>query len=412
MPLSEPYHPLQTNKTKKSESFFKGLIGASPSIAIFIIALLWTSVRYSEGKFTEEFPDFKFQIALFIWWGLVGIVIGLNIGWRNPNAKFIWTCIDIVWISTALLSLVGMISPVEQQVMAWRAEDEAKNAKTHQTYILNEATMGAKYACAPVQDAAHCAQWQNFHRELTAPPGRAVQSNSPTPEPTPQYTHDRLKEALPKLQRVPATMEYIDHITEAQKGLIKALGNERKASSIIGNVDLSLPYLNVFILVVALCLRAGKSGADLPKGWAELIESRSKKEKTWHPGFVAFPMVWPKGLQTDAHIRAAEINYAVQADGGQHTVISLGSNALEQLDITLLRSLDNLEDKFPMLAKAELRNVEGSLAGNVLINMERVIIVEKADAHFIVHFANGRKLRIGERIVRAESASRVVAEPA
>lgn len=422
MPLNNKLQSLIEGGPQNKVSAGKVLLGLWPTFVSIIVAGIWTYLSYSEGKFANDFPDFKFQVYLFICWGFVGVVVGLNVGWKNHNAKLVWACVDIVWISTALLSLVTMLSPVEQQVMKWRADDEANTVVQEQTAIRNEVALGLKFACSQPQLSVNCVQWTDLQRALAAAK-------------TTENWIDHLRIALPKVQATAWTKENLDSIVEARARLLKARGYESRARSILEKVDLGFPYLNVFVLIVALGLRAGRSGADLAKGWSEWLASFPKKvawQKWWalrsSKGWTEWLASRPKrskkavfipvsrtrsgGPEEKTYIREADINFVLQGEAPEDSVINLGSGASVQVEITVTDSLRGLADKFQSLVKAELRNEQGARAGDVLLNLDRVIAVDSKGQGFIVLFANGRRLHIADISEQDKPVIQKVLEPA
>lgn len=424
MPLNFDLQPLPEGAPNKIGSRFRVLISLWPTIAAIIAAAIWTFLSYREGKFGDDFPDFKFQAELFGYWGLVGVVTGLNVGWTNQNAKLAWSCVDIVWITTALLALPSILGPVEQQVMKWRAADEANTAVQLQNEILNEVAMGLKMACsqpaAQPKSQAHCAQWTNFQRELTVG------------KPTPTDTLERLKTALPNVQASAQTAKTMKNIIEARGKLITAGLNEQKARHIIDNFDLAVPYLNLFILTVALSARAGKSGADLgkawaeswgkgwpdwwasrrKKGWAEWWSERPRKSTSKKTVFTSVSVVQPGGPHQTRYIRLADINFVLHDANPDHSVIYLVSEVGMQVKKTVAHSLERLAEGFPSLTKAEILNEQGACTGTALLNLDRVIVVDPNGDDFIVHFANGRNLRVRETSTREELVPQKMPEQA
>lgn len=414
MALKNKLQPLIEGVPEIPESRRQLLISLWPTFAAITAAAVWIHQSYVNNKFQSEFPDFQFQAYLFICLGLVGVVVNLNVGWKNQNAKFFWACVDVVWITTALLSLMTMLGPVEQQAMKWRAEEEAAKVVYEQNRILNEVAGGVKIACTQAKSSTHCSQWMRLQSELTGKKS------------TIEWL-ERARISLPMVQSTASTKNNLDNIIKARERLIKSQEYESRARAIVDRFDPSLPYVNVVVLTIALGLRAGKSGADLAKGWSELrvwlpIKAWAKWAvslfgKGWVERWESRPTRKIKApilksvsslqsgeTEKKTYVRESEINFVFQVDDAKHRVINLGSSSSEHNEINVVDSLQRLGDEFQSLIMAQCVAHVDSYAGNVLINLNRVIAIEAKANYFVLHFSNGINLHVVECPTRDENA--------
>lgn len=378
---------IEDDEKKESESFGKQLLKVSVGLSSLILALIYTYIGHRSGRFLNP-TDFAFQREFFGVWGLAALLFGLNVGFTNPSARLLWTCTDIVWISTALLSLSGILSPVEQHVMGLKAENARSRAKAHYEYVLKEIAAGVKTACIKPQAAAYCVQWTKLQQAVNVP------------EASPQSLLWRLQTALPAMPVHAATQVHLDRMKKAQSSLAKAIDEEAKARSVIEDVDLSWPYWNVFVLTVALGLRAGKTGADIPKSWAEWRASRAKDSGASRVALTKVMLPAAEGLPVEAHVRETCIDFIVPGPEEEQSVITLGGDRGTAREIMVAHSLESLANGFPTLARVELAGA-GAVAAYGLVNMDRVRHAAVRDTELTLEFVDGHELLIARKEAHA-----------
>jgi hypothetical protein len=246
-----------TKNEEREKSLREQAQESSVALFAFLAAVGFTLYSYLNGDFDDR-TDFAFQKVLFSVWAVAAYLIGLNVGYTNPGEKRLWVFADMIWIATAVLSLGSLLNPVEEYILPGKIEVSRIAAEGHHQIITNEIVLGAKSVCSPKPLAPSCRDWQAFQAQVDAP-------NVP---------HDTLLNRLqPALQNLPSHAAYQKHrdVVVENKGLLEVAINEgARARTQLENVSLLWPYVNLSLLVIALGLRAGKTGADLANNPAKV----------------------------------------------------------------------------------------------------------------------------------------------
>ena len=385
--------PLTSGTAYKSKPIAKQFVEIGVGALSVASALLYTLWCYQAGRFADP-TDFVMQREFFGVWGLAALFFGLNVGFTNPDAKFIWTCTDIVWISTALLSLSSILSPVEQHVMGLKAENARFRADSQYHHILNEIAAGVKLSCTKQPAALDCQQWTSLQKEAT------------NQEKSPWNLFARLQRVLPNTKVEAASQGRLDKIKRRQKDLGAAIDDEGTARAVIDEVDISWPYWNILVLTITLGMRAGKTGADIPKSWAEWKKSRQGGSGATWANLTSLTIVAAADARAVANIRDTYIDFIVPDAIDDQSVITLGGDSGGSRNLTVAYSLDTLAAGFPTLARVELPGLGGAGAGRGLVNMGRVRSVVGRDGFLELDFVDGLTLRIVDN-VQAPAAERV-----
>lgn len=346
-------------------------------------ALIYSYISYQCGKF-EDSTDFEFQRQFFLTCCTTALLFGLNVGYTNSDKKLFWTCTDVLWISTVLLSIGGILSPLEQHFAIMKAESADIRAKSYYDSTIVEIEAGVKAACSHPQDGQQCAEWQNLEKAVKAP-GSA-----------PSSLLGRLLMAVPKVQSRPLTTSNLERIEKLQFGLDNAIGDGEKARLVMRKVDIGLPYLTVFILIVALGLRAGKTGADFSKSLAELRASTDRTKLTVGGNFKEISLVMSGGgaSPTQTYIDEAYVIFIFPAAVVTQSVITIGDSVGKLTQVTVAHGLEELSMRFPSLSQASIVDPAGAIAGPALVNIGRVRRVDVTGTVLTLYFVEGQILTV------------------
>lgn len=248
------------------------------ALAAFLSAALFTVICYKLNYFDDR-TNFTFQKVLFSVWACAALICGLNCGYSNPGAKRFWIFSDAVWISTAVLSLGGLLNPVEELILRGKVETSRIAAEGQHRFITNEIFLGAKSVCVTQAPTKSCQDWKTFQ-------ARVDPENV-----SPSTLFGRLQLELKVLPPHGAYKKHAEVISKNMTVLDRAIKDGDSARSELDNVSILWPYVNLSLLVVALGLRAGKTGAD----WAN---NPSKQEENF------FRRLWKKIMPRSRNVEA------------------------------------------------------------------------------------------------------------
>jgi hypothetical protein len=346
-----------------------------------VAALIYTAFCYNADYF-KDVADFQFQANFFGFWALAALLFGLNVGYANPNAKLFWSLTDILWISMALLSLSRILGPVEQHVMKLKAENAHSSAESDYRYVANEIAAAVKITCAQPSLAQQCRLWTDFQKEIE------------TPDASSQNLLGRLQLGLLKIPGHPTTQEHREKIIKTQSDLKKAIDIEQKARSVTEHMDFGTPYWNIFLLTIALGLRAGKTGADIPKNLAEWRASKRGNKNGGRINLKTVRLYKADFAYAEACIKEEYINFVVQPEKHEGSVITLGGNPDATSEVNVAHSIEALADGFSSLTKAHVVSTEGTSIGSALVNLSRVRSVDVGETILVLRFIDGHTLHV------------------
>ena len=229
----------------------KRLLDYLPSIIAAGIYVIILGLIYYAGGF-RDFTNFTSQKYVVSFGALLALITGLNFGYMNPKEKRFWAITDMVWISMAVVSLSGVLNPVENAVLKGEVRTAADMSEGTRVLIANDISLAVKSMCASQSTSQECKDWKRFSENMDA---------SHT---DPATLYRRAKELdPPKLPRSLPSNAYRDAIEEKLGSLKQSLDRGQLAQSRLDEVNIGWAYGRLFLLMIALGLRAGKTGAEL-----------------------------------------------------------------------------------------------------------------------------------------------------
>lgn len=221
------------------------------SIVVIIAYIGFLGIMFCKGGF-NDFTNFTIQKWVFSLGALVALITGLNFGYVNPLEKNFWAITDMLWVSMAVVSLSGFLNPVESIVLKGEVRTAEYTSESTRVLIANDISLAVKSMCATQSTIQQCKDWTIFSKTVDAS------------HIEPRILYGRVKEmALPKLPLSPPTKIYRDAIEKNLESLKQSIEREQLAQSRIDDSNIGWAYCRMFLLMVALGLRAGKTGAEL-----------------------------------------------------------------------------------------------------------------------------------------------------
>lgn len=219
----------------------------------------------------NDFTNFTLQKYIFSSGALAALIAGLNFGYLNPQEKSFWAVTDMLWISMAVVSLSGLLNPVENTVLKGEVQTSAYISEGTRVLISNDISLAVKSMCASRSTFQECKDWTRFSKNVDAS------------HIDPRTLYGRVAALeLPKLPRSLPSKVYRDAIEKNLGSLKQSLDRGQLAQSRLDDVNIGWTYGRLILLMIALGLRAGKTGADLrnnpPKTpWMQKLKNLSKR---------------------------------------------------------------------------------------------------------------------------------------
>jgi hypothetical protein len=223
----------------------------SLTIVTFLLFSVLLAIVYFKGGFDDAL-NFTSQKWVFAAAALFGLVGGLNIGYMNPTEKHFWAITDMIWLTMAVVSLSALLSPVENVLLKGDIRTAANVSEQKRKQIADDISNAKKLLCASRIYLQQCKDWKQFSDEVSA-------SGS-----DPGAVYGRANQfALPKLPHSPLYEANRKEIESTLRDLGKSLERERNLQSRLDDVGIGWIYGRAALLMIAIFLRAGKTGAEL-----------------------------------------------------------------------------------------------------------------------------------------------------
>lgn len=239
-------------KQDDKRSFLAGAWSLRPTLIILSVVAALALIGYATGYF-EDALNFSKQAWTFGVAMVTFLIFGLNLGYLNSYKRNVWTFTDLLWISMTLFALSRMLAPVESFIFNGRIRNAAIISATHYEGIVQKTKVSWTVACKNVNQTKLCSQWKSFQQTVLAT-GVA-----------PDNITNRVDVALQKVPLHPDTDRIRGEIEWSRDQLKKSRAEEADAKKVAMDINILWPYINLFLLIAALGLRAGKTGAEFAR---------------------------------------------------------------------------------------------------------------------------------------------------